>query len=272
MTLASELKAGDTVSVVSGAKLGVPPDQRTVSATSVTVPAPAADRKRPTLSVIMIAERLTAEVTISEPEGAELAQTDVTARKAAAAADDLVINSITGGVITFDRALVAGDRITVASGAAEDVAGNKSLQRSFSAIAPHKSPRITSVLLRSLKHSTQASTQVPAAFTTPDGGVNAPITIAAKGDGAAAGAAGTAWSFVFGVAGTYNAEKDLNIDVRVNSRDKSVFVRFNDGKAKFADLKAEFEGQQLLRRDVRSEAANRRCGRLRSHCEQRLGH
>ena len=245
VTLANALKAGDTISVVSGAKLGVPPDQRAVGAASVTVPAPAADRTRPTVSVIMIARRTTAEVTISEPVDEGLDQTDVTPRKAAAAAD-LVVNSIIGGVITFDRALVAGDRITVASGAAEDDAGNKSLQRSFSAIAAHKSPRITSVLMSSLKHSTQMSTQVPGAFTTPDGGDNAPITIAAKSDGAAAGAAGNAWGFVFDVASSYNADKDLDIDVRVNSRDKAVFVRFNNGKAKFADLKAELEGNSAF--------------------------
>ena len=185
VTLNSALKAGDTISVVSGAKLGVPPDQRTVGATSVTVPATPVDRTRPTVSVIMIAGRETAEVTISEPEDAVLLDTNITTRKAPSAAADPVVYESMGlqARSTFDRKLVAGDRITVASGAAEDGAGNKSLQRSFSAIAPHKSPRITSVLMSSLKHSTQMSTQVPVEFTTAE----ARITIEAKSDGAAAG-------------------------------------------------------------------------------------
>ena len=241
VTLATALKAGDTISVVSGAKLGVPPDQRTVGATSVTVPATPVDRTRPTVSVIMIAGRETAEVTISEPEDAELDTADITTRKAASAATELGVTSV-DGTITFDRELVAGDRITVASGAAEDGAGNKSLQRSFSAIAPHKSPRITSVLMSSLKHSTQMSTRVPEVFTT----AGARITIEAKSDGAAAGAAGNAWTFVFDVASSYDAEKALDIDVRINSRDKTVFVRFNNGKAKFADLKAALEGNSAF--------------------------
>ena len=244
VTLQSKLNAGDTISIVGGAKLGVPPDKRAVSGASVTVPATPADRKRPTVSVIMIADRATAEVMISEPEGEVLTEAEITPRKAASATDDLVVLSIdeTSGTITFDRNLVAGDRITVASGAVEDDVGNKNLQRSFTAIAPHKSPRITSVLMSNLKHSAQMETQVPTVFTV----ANAPITIAAKGDGSAAGAVGNAWRFVFDVASIYSDQKALDIDVRVNSRDSAVFVRFNNGKAKYADLKAELEGNSAF--------------------------
>ena len=51
---------------------------------------------------------------------------------------------------------------------------------------------------------------------------------------------------MFDVASSYNAEKALDIDVRINSRDKTVFVRFNNGKAKFADLKAALEGNSAF--------------------------
>ncbi len=241
VTFASELKAGDTVSVVGGFKLGAAGDQRSVGSASYTVPAPTPDRTRPTISVIMIAGRMTAEVTISEPDDAVLNEDDITVRSATTGQDVQSVDE-TSGIITFASALVAGDRITVASGAAEDAAQNKSLQRSFTAISPHKSPRITSVLMSNLKHSAQATANVPAGIASDD------ISITAKADGAAAGAAGNAWSVVFDVASTWesDAEAAVDIDVRVNSRDRAVFVRFNTGNAKYGDLKDALEGNSAF--------------------------
>ena len=54
VNLASPLKPGDVISVVGGTKIGVKPDQRTVGAASVTVPARGVDRVRPVISVTMI--------------------------------------------------------------------------------------------------------------------------------------------------------------------------------------------------------------------------
>ena len=263
VTLSSALKPGDTVSVLSGAKLGDSRDQRAVGAASVTVAAQPADRSRPTISVIMIAGRGQAEVTVSEgdpqlPEGdgGEL----VTIRKVSANATGTVTITNTG-LLEFADPLETGDRVTIASGAIEDTAKNKSLQRSFTAIAAPKSPRITSVLLSNLNHSANAVAAVPASITKgggtpPDDGDSTTsgddstdppdIWILAKGDGAASGAAGNDWSVTFDRASNYSPEKDLDIDVRVNSRDKSVFVRFNNGKAKFADLKAALEGNSAF--------------------------
>ena len=105
--------------------------------------------------------------------------------------------------------------------------------------------------MSSLNHSAHAVGAVPASITggagTADARGDAPdIWIVAKGDGDAAGAVGNDWTVTFDRASTYDAAKDLDIDVRVNSRDQSVFVRFNNGAAKFADLKAALEANSAF--------------------------
>ena len=100
VTFAAPLKAGDTVSVVSGLKLGAKDDQRTVGGASVTTPAPTPDRTRPTISIIMIAGRDpgVAEVTISEPDGAVLETADITTTKRGTGATaDVVAQSVRRG-------------------------------------------------------------------------------------------------------------------------------------------------------------------------------
>ncbi|WP_420622411.1 hypothetical protein [Candidatus Poriferisodalis sp.] len=168
------------------------------------------------------------------------------------------------GVATGTKAdLAPGDRVTIAAGAIVDTSPNKNknLQRSFTAIKAQASPRITSVLMSNLNHSKQAVAAVPHsltdgagtapddgdATTTEDSSIDAPdIWIAAKADGAAAGAVGNLWSVVFDKTSSYDAEKDLDIDVRVNSRDRTVFVRFINGKATFGDLAAELEANSAF--------------------------
>ena len=247
VNFASELKAGDTVSVVGGFKLGALGDQRTVGGASLTIPAPAPDRTRPTISAIMIAGREAAEVTVSMGDPQLAVGTEVTLRNRTAGSTNEV--SVGGnGNLAFTGPLVAGDRVTIPSGAVEDTAGNKSLQRSFTAIAPHKSPRITAVTMSNLKHSAQAATEVPVDIAGSGVTGEAGISITAKSDGAAAGAVGNVWSMVFDVASTWESDEDaaVDIDVRVNSRDRAVFVRFNTGDAKFGDLKAALEGNSAF--------------------------
>ena len=235
--LASALKPGDTVSVVAGATLGSGGDKRAVGAASVTVAAPAVDRVKPTLSVILIAGETAATITTSETPAPTALATGATVklRRAAGGAETDETDITPSGTLAlaFSPALAAGDRITISAGAVVDGAGNKSLQRSFTAIAEQKSPRITSVLMSNLNHSAQAVGRVPASLTGGAGTApaadrtdNPDIWIAAKSDGAAAGASGNDWSVVFDRASSYDPAKDLDIDVRVNSRDQTVFVRF----------------------------------------------
>ena len=251
VTLSSALKAGDTISIVGGAKLGSNEDERTVGGASRTVVAAATDRARPTLSVILIAGESDADITTSEGDAVTALADGATVEIRSADATKTV--TVANLALTINPALAPGDRITISSGAVTDAAGNKSLQRSFTAIAEQASPRITSVLMSNLNHSDNAVINVPVILTggrgtapTADRTDPPDIWIAAKGDGAAAGAAGNNWAVTFDRASTYNAEKDLDIDVRVNSRDQSVFVRFNNGKAKFADLQAALEGNSAF--------------------------
>ena len=252
MTLSSALKAGDTISIVGGAELGSSGDKRAVGGASRTVAAPAPDRARPTLSVILIADETEADITTSEEAVTALAEGATVELRSADTTKTVTVVDLD---LTFDPALAAGDRITISSGAVADGAGNKSLQRSFTAIKEQASPRITSVLMSSLNHSDQATTAVPTALTGGNGEVpiandatdaTEDIWLVAKSDGAAAGAVGNLWSVTFDRASTYDADKDLDIDVRVNSRDQSVFVRFNNGKAKFADLTAALESNSAF--------------------------
>ena len=239
VTFASALKAGDTVALIGGLKLGAAGDERPVGATSLTIAAPVPDRSRPTISAIMIAGRGTAEVTVSTGDPILVTGTEITLRNTTAG-DTKEVSIDSDGNLDFTAPLVAGDRVTIPSGAVEDAAGNKSPQRSFTAINPHKNPRITAVLMSNLKHSAQATTNVPAAVAADSD----EIAITAKADGDAAGAAGNVWSMVFDVASTWKADPDaaVDIDVRVSSRDKVVFVRFNTGDAKYGDLKDALEG------------------------------
>ena len=267
VNLAAALKPGDTISIVGGAKLGANMDQRPVGSASVTVAAKPADRSRPSVSVVSIAGRGTAWVTITDngkPFDATLAADDVTVRLGTADPRVLASGEIVGGNIALAGGAVfaAGDRITIAAGAVEDGATptpNKSLQRSFTTIRAQASPRITSVTMSNLNHSENASIAVPIAITSGEGerpfaddgtrntsDLAPDMWINAKADGAAAGAAGNTWSISFDRASTYDSTKDLDIDVRVNSRDQTVFVRFNNGKATFADLKAELEGNSAF--------------------------
>ena len=276
VTLSSPLKAKDTISVVAGAKLGANKDAREVGATSLTVASPAPDRSRPSVSVILIEGQGTGYVSLTDngkPFAGPIETDDVTVRLGTGATRPLgaytdaqntaveAVGAVTDGdiVLTSPATFTAGDRVTIAAGALEDAAKNKSLQRSFTAIRAQASPRITSVIMSNLNHSANAAIAVPDEITSGDGnrafnadgsrnnGDQQPdVFIQAKADGAAAGAAGNTWSVEFDRASTYDANKDLDIDVRVNSRDQTVSVRFNNGKATFADLKAALEANSAF--------------------------
>ena len=265
--LLSKLKAGDVIALADGAKFGDNDDDRTVAGVSVTVPAAKADTTAPTVSVVAIAgTNAVAEVSFSDNEGGtglddtagqnkNVVTTDATDTKN----DEIKITSSTAGQavnrnqtlasgssIGFAQALVAGDRITITSGAVVDKAGNKSRARTFNVIAPQNSPRITAVTMSNLNHTKQATINVSTDISGT-GNTNA-IAITAKKGGAADGVNGNGWNMVFDVATGWkdDAKAAVDIDVSVNSKDKSVWVRFNTGKAKFADLKTELEANSAF--------------------------
>ena len=127
VTLANALKAGDTISVVGGAKLGSNGDKRAVSGASRTVAAAAVDRSRPTVSVVLIAGQPTANITTSEDGKTALEDGATVKLRRAAGGAEVDITPTDGLALAFDPPLAAGDRITISSGAVEDAAENKSL-------------------------------------------------------------------------------------------------------------------------------------------------
>ena len=271
VTLSQPLAAGDTISVVSSAhKLGTGSDQRTVAPASATVEAAAPDRTRPSVTIIGIAgpdsaatipgaaaftvrisdagglaaDTLTAEDFTYSPGTGSGNTKDATLTVAGAgatiAADPVAkMTTFTVSVPTATP-LVAGDRLMLKAGAVKDVSGNMNAARSGTAIKAQASPKITSVLMSSLKHSAHNVWTLPAEAadsTTAAGAANA-VTITAKGDGDAAGAAGNAWTIVFDTSSTYDAAKPKDIDVRVDTKSKRVTVRFVNGPNTVQDLVA----------------------------------
>ena len=247
------LKAGDVVSLAGGAKFGDAMDNRTVAGASVTVPAAARDTTAPVVSVVAI-------VGATSVANVQFSETDLgtATGDAVVTPDEVVVTSTTektvdtvdtttGAIALADSATFAvGDRITIRSGALVDTAGNKSRARTFSVLAAQASPRITAVTMSELKHTAQATIGVPAAIA-PEVNTNG-ITITAKMGGAADGAAGNGWNIAFDKATGWkpDAKAAVDIDVRVNAKDRLVSVRFNTGNAKFADLQSALEGNSAF--------------------------
>ena len=129
------------------------------------------------------------------------------------------------------------DRITVKNAVYEDGFGNRNRSVTQATVLPPSDPKVTSVRMSQPKYSV-GRVQSHMAVQIPDdvAGGDSQVWITANADGAAAGAAGNDWSFVFDKASTWDADNDQDIDVRVNPRDKTVSVRFDDGKVKQDDL------------------------------------
>ncbi len=265
--LASALKAGDVISLAGGAKFGANMDNRTVAGASVTVPATARDTTAPVVSVIAIddgdpnvsndvakvrftatdlASTTNADGTVNNTiEASEITITSTSTKTASNTSGlvhngDITVNDGAGAA----TALAAGDRITIKSGALVDTSGNKSRARTFTVLAAQASPRITAVTMSEFVHTVQASVNVPAAIA-PLVGANGVVIKARKG-GAADGAAGNGWNISFDRATGWDATAAVDIDVRVNATDRLVSVRFNNGSAKFADLKAALEANSAF--------------------------
>ena len=247
VTLGQALSAGDVISIDGSAvKLGTSTDQRTFGSATATVTAAAPDRVRPTISIVGIAGAATArstfEISFSDNVGliavAGIGQLEndeiriVGGPGGTSPAPTVTVAHTAGAptaLATVSRPLVAGDRLIVEPGAVEDAAGNKSAGTSGAAIKAQASPRINRVLMSDLKHTAHATWTVPAGSVAGVSETGAGITIRAKGDGDAAGAAGNDWSMSFDRASTYSTQKPLDIGVSVDPKGKRVTVRFNNG-------------------------------------------
>ena len=249
VTLGQALSAGDVITIDGSAvKLGTSTDQRTFGSATTTVTAPAPDGDRPTISIVGIAgaatPRSTFEITFSDNVGlvavdgiGQLENSEiriVSGTVGESPAPTVTVAHTAGAptaVATVSRPLVAGDQLIIVPGAVEDAAGNKSVRTSGSAIKAQASPKVIQVYMSELKHTDHAEWTVPASSVNGVSGTGAGITIRAKGDGAAAGAAGNDWSMTFDRASTYSPAKPLDIGVSVDPTGKRVTVRFNSGPA-----------------------------------------
>ena len=260
VTLASALKAGDTISLAGGAKFGANKDLRTVAGVSVTVPAEVRDTSAPVVSVVAI-DATSTDSNITDVAKVMFTATDLdtTNNNNTIEASEITITSTetktadnaslaTNGDITLaaSKTFAVGDRITIKSGALADISGNKSRARTFSVMAAQPSPRITAVTMSNLTHTGQATIEVPTAIAAQVS--NKGIAITAKKGGAADGAAGNGWKIVFDRATGWKADAKAAVDigVSVSSTDRLVSVRFNTGNAKFADLKSALEGNSAF--------------------------
>ena len=267
VTLAKALANGDTISVASSSHtFGTQEDQRRIAAvTPEKVVAMPADTARPQVTIIGIANEATFQIRVTDDRGI--------AASTAIEADDLVFNSgrgtATRGAITEPTSLedddgnpvtaatwtvavtraagaggtgvdadvlVAGDRLRLNSGTVVDTSENVNAPAAGRAIAEQASPRVQSVLLSNPLHSVQTRWAVPDEFFSGDDPGNDAITIVAKGDGDAAGAAGNDWTIVFDTPSTYSGDKAADIDVRVDTKGKSVTVRFVNGPVTVGSL------------------------------------
>lgn len=244
VTFGQALSAGDVISIDgSSVKLGTSTDQRTFGSATATVTAPTPDRVRPTISIVGIADaatpRSTFEISLSDNVGIVGRIDNAEIRIAGGPGGTSPAPTVTvdhdastaTAVATVSRPLVAGDRLIINPGAVEDAAGNKSAGTSHVAIKAQPSPQISRVLMSNLKHTAHATWTVPPGSVNGVTGTGAGITIRAKGDGDAAGAAGNDWSMSFDRASTYNPAKPLDIDLSVDPKGKRVTVRFNNGPA-----------------------------------------
>ncbi len=263
VTLSKALTNGDTLSAASSVHtFGTQSDQRRLApVTPEKVVAAPADTTRPKVTIIGIANETAFQIRIADAggldSGAEITADELTftSGKGTAtlgavthtAGETTATVAVTraadaGGNATADT-LVVGDRLTIKSGALADTSENVNASTTGRAIAEPKSPRITSVLLSNPLYSAQNVWTVPDSVGAT--GDNA-ITITAKASGDAAGAAGNAWSVVFDTPSTYSAEKASDIDVRVDTKGKTVTVRFVNGPATVGSLLAALKANSAF--------------------------
>ncbi|MYL12026.1 MAG: hypothetical protein F4010_07810, partial [Cenarchaeum sp. SB0669_bin_11] len=280
------LKAGDTVSIVAGTVLvGAGGDRRTVQPASATVPAPTADRQRPSIQIVAIRGHNQVYGLVSDnaalaqegllaataPTGTDLSDLfevtagDVGIVSVAATQIDFTDSTTTkGALLTFTlgddpnrdgtqvAVIDANDRFRANRGAVEDAAGNESQVTTGVPITPVSKLQVTNVAISNVKHPAQAIAVIPAAYedatapTARNTATNPGMWLQAKADGKAAGTVGNGWTIRADRASTWDGDKDADIDVFVSTKDRRIVVRIVNGKPKFADLKAALEGNATV--------------------------
>ena len=286
VTLTKALKKGSTVSVTESAlKFGAGGDRRSLQPASVPVKAKATDSVKPQAKIIGIAggvaasDGTTAErekiFTVRITDNAGLKAMDANAivatdfifhkatgshaQQAIAETDGVTHDAVTAGdksvtvTVTMAQNIVKDEKLYLKENVVSDLAGNKNARSKpkdgVNVIKAQASPKVIAVEMSKPKHRVQAQINLDEDFdseASPDSDSDTFMEITAKATGAAAGAIGNAWTFRFDRHSEYSAAKATDIDVRVAPKLRLVSVRFVNGKATFADLKAELDGNEAF--------------------------
>ena len=154
--------------------------------------------------------------------------------------------------VTESGVIDANDRFRANRGAIEDAAGNESQVTTGVPVTPVSKLQVTNVSIGAVKHPSQAIAVIPSAYedaTAPDArntASNPGVWLQAKADGKAAGTVGNGWTIRADRASTWDPDMAADIDVFASTKDRRIVVRIVNGKPKFADLKAELEGNATI--------------------------
>ena len=244
VTLSHELKDGDVISVVGGAKIGDNGDMRPLEAASHTVSrtAPAADRTAPTVEIVTGAGETMVSIfmveakplTASGSTDPYIAAGGVTLkRKGATSATSLSLGTPKTGLdsnrpgagvhrydVSVSPALAVGDVIQVARNTFRDTGNRGNSLKRFTVAAAATTLKISSVSIGEPAPKTQASVNIK-----NEGVGNAlgedKMTVTALKSGAAKGVSGNGW-VIYGLddsAGTTRAASaDIDVDVDMKHR------------------------------------------------------
>ena len=276
ITGVTALEAGDVISVAgSTLEIGAGDDQRTLAATTVTVPAVPVDRTGPKITIVGVEDQAsgaagTVVVTVTSNDlGADAATTlttdntetddahdgEVRASRAGKplALDASSVNLVDGTAgdemwtinLAVDTSVdgvdgwKAGDQIVFLPGALADAEGNDS-PRAHGRVDPAKAfPKATAIRVSAESHTNQASMSLNAALTSTNADQ---VMLSAKKDGNAGGVYGNGWTFRLRKASGHATAGDaVNIAVSVDAKGERVVATINSGVPTYGDLKAALD-------------------------------
>ena len=189
------------------------------------------------------------------PSGVTVAGSSIVGEFAAGDKSAVVALDLTGGAV-----ISSSDRFRMNRGAVEDQKGNESQVTTGVPVRPASKLQVSSVQMSQPNHTAQAIALIPSAhqleaepaarpataLVSPDRETNPAVWLQAKGDGAAAGAAGNLWTVRADKATTWSKDAAADIDVFVSTKDRRIVVRIVNGEPTFSDLKSELEGNSTI--------------------------
>jgi len=263
ISLSHHLEAGDTISVVGGAKVGASMDQRKLEDASLTLPAVmiAADRTAPVIEIVAVPGQSSFEVFVTEPSilHSELVTGPAGSRAAGSnwrdfvmvqgpsrAADTFESASTTAPadatavgrkganeryVVTVDQALARGDVITIERSAVIDTGGRRSAltRHTVGAVKTNTAPPAGTgnFEVQSVSIGNYVhGTQASANIV--NAATTTTMTVTAKATGIASGARGNSWTLFGFDDRTFANGNAFNIRVAVDAVNQRISYTISD--------------------------------------------